>query len=258
LTAFLETPVIEVQNLWKSFGQQEVLRGVSLRVETGELMALVGMSGCGKSILLKHLVGLMQPDRGRVWLGGLELAGLGRAQLEALRGRIGYVFQTGALFDSMSVIENVAFPLREKTSLTETEIQAKTMKALEQVGLERAGGKYPAQLSGGMVRRAALARALVRDPEIVLFDEPTTGLDPIVANSILSLIAAVRQRLKFTGVIVSHDIPEIFGIVQKVAMLHEGRVIGVENAGEVLRSRNPVIEQFVNGRAEGPLTAPLA
>lgn len=250
--------MIEVQDLWKSFGRQQVLRGVSLRVETGELMALVGMSGCGKSILLKHLVGLIQPDRGKVFLASQELAGLGRAELETLRGRIGFVFQSGALFDSMTVFDNVAFPLREKTGLGESEIRAKTMVALEQVGLQSAGEKYPAQISGGMVRRAALARALVRDPEIVLFDEPTTGLDPIVANSILELIASVRRRLNFTGVIVSHDIPEIFGIVQKVAMLHEGRVIGVEKAGEVLRSGNPVIEQFVNGRPEGPLTAPLA
>ncbi len=245
--------MIRVEDLWKSFGRQEVLRGVSLQVEPGEFVALIGMSGCGKSLLLKHVVKLMEPDRGRVWVADQEVAALSSSQLEALRSRIGYVFQTGALFDSMTVYDNVAFPLREKTRLRETEIRQKVRQELELVGLSNAEEKYPAQLSGGMVKRVALARTLIREPEIVLFDEPTTGLDPIVSNSILQLFDSVHKRLNLTGILVSHDIPEIFKIVQKVAMLHEGRIVAVEAPDQIRTSRNPVIEQFVNGRPEGPI-----
>ncbi len=245
--------MIRVDNLWKSFGRQEVLRGVSLRVQPGEFMALVGMSGCGKSLLLKHLVRLMEPDRGSIEVAGKDVSTLGRTELEQLRSRIGFVFQSGALFDSLTVYDNVAFPLREKTRLSEAEIRQKVLAGLELVGLKNAEEKYPAQLSGGMIKRVALARTLARDPEIVLFDEPTTGLDPIVSNSILQLFDAVHQRLSLTGILVSHDIPEIFRIVQKVAMLHEGKIVTVETPEQIRNSRHPVVEQFVNGRPEGPV-----
>jgi len=246
--------MIRVENLWKSFGRQEVLRGVSFEVEPGEFMALIGGSGCGKSLLLKLLVNLLRPDRGRIWIGGKDISVLTRKELEALHSRIGFVFQGGALFDSMTVYDNVAFPLREKTSLKERDIRRKVTGELELVGLRDAEHKFPAQLSGGMLKRVALARALVRDPEIVLFDEPTTGLDPVVSRAVLELFGAVHQRLKLTGILVSHEIPRIFEIVQKVAMLHEGRIVTVEPPGRFCASCNPVIQRFVNGNVPAQLS----
>ncbi len=245
--------MICVEGLWKSFGTQEVLTGVSFQVQPGEFMALVGLSGCGKSVLLKHLVRLMAPDRGRVLVNGKDLAALSHRELESTRSRIGYVFQNSALFDSLTVYENVAFPLREKTRLGEAEIRSKALSELKVVGLEKAEEKYPAELSGGMVKRVALARTLVRDPEIVLFDEPTTGLDPIVSGTILRLFASVHRQRNLTGILVSHDIPAIFGIVQRVAMLHRGKIETVETPEEARASRNPVLAQFVSGEPEGPI-----
>jgi len=239
--------MIQVYNLWKSFGRQEVLRGVSLEVKQGEFVALIGGSGGGKSLLLKLIVGLLKPDRGGVSVAGKDISALGGTQLEALRSRIGFVFQGGALFDSMTVYDNVAFPLREKSSLSEKYICDKVMKELQLVGLHDAEHKFPAQLSGGMLKRVALARALVRDPEILLFDEPTTGLDPIVSRAVLDLFGLVHQRLKLTAILVSHEIPRIFEIVQKVAMLHEGRIVAVEPPERLCDSLNPLIQQFVNG-----------
>ena len=245
--------MIVIEDLWKAFGKQEVLRGVSLRVKSGEFVALIGMSGCGKSLLLRHLVRLMRPDRGRVMVDGCDVAKMPRGELESLRSRIGYVFQSGALFDSDTVFDNVAFPLREKTRWSEMKIRNKVMEGLDLVGLKDAERKYPAQLSGGMRKRVALARTLVRAPEIILFDEPTTGLDPIVGNSILHLFDSVHKRLNLTGILVSHEIPEIFGIVQKIAMLYEGKIVAVETPETVGTSQNPVIDQFVHGKPDGPV-----
>ena len=245
--------MIEIDDVWKSFGDQPVLRGASLRIAAGEFAALIGLSGSGKSVLLKHIVKLARPDRGRVMVDGNDLATLRGEKLEQLRSRIGFVFQSGALFDSMTVFENVAFPLREKTRFKEPAIRERVESALERVGLSGANAKYPAQLSGGMVKRVALARTLVRDPEIVLFDEPTTGLDPIVSNSILELFDSVHRKLKLTGILVSHEIPRIFSIVQKVAMLHEGRIIAVETPEQLMASKDPVVQQFVHGRTDGPI-----
>ena len=246
--------MIAIENLHKAFGGQEVLRGVSLEVKAGEFVALVGMSGSGKSLLLRNVVRLIRPDSGRVLVDGRDVARMPRAELEAFRSRIGYVFQSGALFDSLTVFDNVAFPLREKTRLGESAIRRKVMEELDQVGLAEAIHKFPAQLSGGMLKRVALARTLVRAPEIILFDEPTTGLDPIVVNSILQLFDSVHKRLNLTGILVSHEIPEIFGIVQKIAMLHEGVIAAVETPETIRCSANPVIDQFVNGKAEGPIS----
>jgi phospholipid/cholesterol/gamma-HCH transport system ATP-binding protein len=245
--------MIKIEDLWKSFGTQSVLCGVNLQVQTGEFLALIGMSGSGKSILLKHIVKLIKPDRGRVLVNGQDVAELSGGELERMRSRIGYVFQSGALFDSMTVFENVAFPLREKARLNEDLIRKRVLAELDQVGLADAQNKFPAHLSGGMVKRVALARTLIRDPEIVLFDEPTTGLDPIVSNSILQLFDSVHQRLKLTGILVSHDIPEIFSIVQKVALLHEGRIAAVEPASDIMGSQDAVVQQFVHGQPQGPI-----
>jgi phospholipid/cholesterol/gamma-HCH transport system ATP-binding protein len=245
--------MIRVENLWKSFGRQEVLRGMSFEVQAGEFLALIGLSGCGKSVLLKLLVRLLEPERGRIWIAGQEVGALTAGGLESLRSRLGFVFQGGALFDSMTVYDNVAFPLREKTPLSEADIRRKVRTELELVGLLDAQGKYPAQLSGGMVKRVALARALVRDPEIVLFDEPTTGLDPVVSRAVLDLFGSVHRRLKLTGILVSHEIPRIFEIVQKVALLHEGRIIALEAPDRLCASPDPRVREFVNGKTRGAI-----
>jgi phospholipid/cholesterol/gamma-HCH transport system ATP-binding protein len=246
--------MIRVENLHKAFNGLEVLRGVSLGIEKGEILALIGMSGFGKSVLLKHIAGLMKPDRGRVLVDGEDLCCLKGKELERLRSRFGFLFQGGALFDSLTVFENVAFPLREKTKLKEKEIQERVLSTLDQVGLAGSEEKYPAELSGGMIKRAALARALVRDPEIMLFDEPTTGLDPIIAHTILTLIDSCHKTLKFTGIIVTHQIPRIFGIVQKVAMLHDGAILVTGSPEEILSSDKPVVKQFISGKMEIPMT----
>jgi len=196
---------------------------------------------------------LLEPERGRIWIAGQEVGALTAGGLESLRSRLGFVFQGGALFDSMTVYDNVAFPLREKTPLSEADIRRKVRTELELVGLLDAQGKYPAQLSGGMVKRVALARALVRDPEIVLFDEPTTGLDPVVSRAVLDLFGSVHRRLKLTGILVSHEIPRIFEIVQKVALLHEGRIIALEAPDRLCASPDPRVREFVNGKTRGAI-----
>ncbi len=244
--------MIQVEDLHKSFNGFEVLRGASLHVERGEVVALIGRSGYGKSVFIKHLAGLMKPDRGRVLVDGQDISRLNARDLGRLRSRFGFLFQGGALFDSLNVFDNVAFPLREKTKLGEKEINDRVLYELEQVGLTGSEHKFPAEISGGMLKRAALARALVREPEIMFFDEPTTGLDPITANAILSLIANCHKRLKFTGIIVTHEIPKIFTIVEKVAMLHEGKILLAGSPQEILKSDNALVKQFVNDSIEGP------
>jgi phospholipid/cholesterol/gamma-HCH transport system ATP-binding protein len=245
--------MIRVEDLYKSFNGFQVLRGVSFQIEKGEILALIGGSGSGKSVLLKHISGLLRPDRGRILVDGGDLSDLKGKALERLRSRFGFLFQGGALFDSLTVFENVAFPLQEKTTLGQKEIKEKVLSELEQVGLAGAEHKYPAEISGGMIKRAALARALVRDPEIMLFDEPTTGLDPIIANAILNLIDSCHKRLKFTGIIVTHQIPKVFDIVDKVAMLHKETVLVTGSPEEIISSKDPILQQFISGSVEGPI-----
>lgn len=245
--------MIEVEDLHKSFDGLEVLRGASIRIEKGEILALIGRSGYGKSVFLKHIVGLMRPDRGRVFVDGEDICCLRGKELERMRSRFAFLFQNGALFDSLTVFENVAFPLREKTKLSDREIAERVLAELDQVGLAGAEHKYPAEISGGMIKRAALARALVREPEVMLFDEPTTGLDPIIAHAILNLIDSCHKRLNFTGIIVTHQIPTIFDIVQRVAMLHEGVILITGSPEEICSSKDPIVKQFINGDLEGPL-----
>ncbi len=237
--------MIEVEDIYKSFNGFEVLRGASLKVEKGEIIALIGKSGYGKSVLMKHVAGLMKPDRGRVFVDGLDVARLNSKKLGRLRSRFGFLFQGGALFDSLTVFDNVAFPLREKTKLREKEIRDKVLSELEQVGLAGSENKYPAEISGGMIKRAALARALVREPEIMFFDEPTTGLDPITANTILALISSCHKRFRFTGIIVTHQIPKIFKIVGKVAVLDGGKILMTGSPEEIVSSADPTVQQFV-------------
>jgi phospholipid/cholesterol/gamma-HCH transport system ATP-binding protein len=245
--------MIKVESIHKSFDGLEVLRGATFEVAKGEILALIGGSGYGKSVLLKHVARLMRPDRGCVLIDGKDIGSLRGKELEQVRSRFGFVFQNGALFDSLTVFENVAFPLREKTKLSEQEIKSRVLSILDEAGLRATENKYPAQISGGMIRRTALARALVRSPEIMLFDEPTAGLDPIIGRTILNLIDSCHRRFGFTGIIVTHEIPKIFDIVQKVAMLHEGRILIVASPQEILSSSDPVIQQFISGSIEGPI-----
>lgn len=245
--------MIEINNLHKQLAGKDVLRGVSLRVEKGEFFALIGRSGCGKSVLLKHIAGLLQPDSGRILIDGEDLSTARGRDLERIRRRYGFVFQNGALFDSMTVYDNLAFPLREKATLSEDSIQKKVARGLAQVGLTDIESKFPSQLSGGMIKRTALARALVMEPEIIFFDEPTTGLDPIIAKTILNLFNTCHEQLNLTGIIVSHNVPDIFRIVQKVGMLHDGKIIMAEIRDGKIESENPIIQQFVEGRIDGPV-----
>ncbi|HME93501.1 MAG TPA: ABC transporter ATP-binding protein [Methylomirabilota bacterium] len=242
--------MIRVRGLQKRFDAQAVLRGLDLDIATGEIMVVIGRSGGGKSVLLKHLIGLLRPDAGTVVVDGVEITRLRGRDLDRVRDRYGVVFQGGALFDSMSVYDNVAFPLREKSLLAAGEIHDRVQEKLEQVGLTGMGTKNPAEISGGMRKRVAIARALVTEPEIVFFDEPTTGLDPILVNTIHHLIVELHRKFRFTAVMVSHEIPEIFEIADRVAMLHEGVIVEVGPPDAVRTSANPVVQHFIRGEIE--------
>jgi len=248
--------MIQIENLHKSFDGKEVFRGISLEIPKGLILALIGRSGCGKSVLLKHVAGLIKPEKGRVVVDGREMGTARGKALTALRDRLGFLFQGGALFDSMSVFENVAFPLREKTRLSHHLIQARVLKELENVGLSGSEHKYPSQISGGMVKRAALARSLVGDPEIMLFDEPTTGLDPVTGQSIIELIDSCHQRLRFTGIIVTHEIGRVSPIVDRIAMLHEGVIWAEGTPSRFLSSDDPVVRAFL-GDGVKEMTRPV-
>ena len=245
--------MIQIEDLHRSFDGVRVLRGVSCEIRKGEILALIGGSGTGKSVILKHMAGLLRPDRGRVLIDGIDITSLGGAELEQMRSRFGFLFQGGALFSSLSVFDNVAFPLREKTKLEEAKIREKVISVLDQVGLKEAEQKYPAQLSGGMIKRTALARALVRAPEIMFFDEPTTGLDPVIAHTILDLIQSLHRRLLFTGIIVTHELARVFGIVERVALLYEGVIRFMGTPDEILTSQDSVVQQFISGTTQGPI-----
>lgn|SRR5262245_901117 len=245
--------MIRVVDLYRSFGGQQVLKGVNLELETSKITTIIGGSGSGKTVLLKHLNALLLPDRGGILVDGVDITKLGEAKLNQVRTKFGVLFQGAALLDSMTIFDNVAFPLREKTRLTESEVKSKAEESLAQVGLDGMGYKYPAEVSGGMKKRAGLARALVVAPEIILFDEPTTGLDPLLGKSIHELIRRMHAKFKFTGVIVSHDIPEVFRISDRVAMLADGVIVEVGTTDEFIASKNPVVRQFLQGETEGPI-----
>ena len=243
-----------IEDLYKSIDGNAVIRGVSLDVTRGEVLALIGKSGTGKSVLLKHIPGLIKPDRGHITINGTNIGKLSNRKLMKMRRQIGFLFQGGALFDSMTVYDNVAFPLRENSKLKEEEIREKVMDGLVQVGLTGAEEKYPAELSGGMKKRAALARELIWEPEIMLFDEPASGLDPIMRNAILHLINTLHERLRFTGILVSHEIPQVFEITDRVAMLHDGVITAVGTPEEILSSKNPIVNQLIKGDRVGPIS----
>ncbi|MBM3220994.1 MAG: ABC transporter ATP-binding protein [Candidatus Rokubacteria bacterium] len=242
--------MIRVEGLTKSFGGNRVLRGVDLEVPKGSITIIIGRSGGGKSVLLKHLIGLLRPDSGRIFIDDVDITRLTGRTLEPVRSRYGVVFQSGALFDSLTCYDNVAFPLREKSRLSAKEIGVRVDAALEQVELTGVGPKYPAEISGGMRKRVAIARALVSEPEIVFFDEPTTGLDPILVNTIHRLIQTLHRKFHFTAVMVSHEIPEIFEIADRVAMLYEGRIVETGPPHAIQSSTNPVVQKFITGEPD--------
>lgn len=245
--------MIRVTGLHKSFGTQKVLNGLNLTIPKGEITAIIGPSGEGKSVLIKHMIGLLTPDSGQIEVDGESILGLRHSELNRIREKFGMLFQGAALFDSMNVFENVAFPLREKTKLTKDEIQSRVMTALEDVGLKNVENKFTDELSGGMKKRVGLARALLLNPEIILFDEPTTGLDPIIKRAIHQLIRDTHRKFGFTAVIVSHEIPDIFEVANNVAMLYQGEILQHGNSETIRNSSNPVIRQFINGDPEGPI-----
>ena len=245
--------MITLRNVHKSFGAQKVLDGLDLDIPDGKITAIIGPSGEGKSVLLKHLIGLLQPDSGAVEVDGESILDLRRSELNRIREKFGMLFQNVALFDSMTVFENVAFPLQEKTTLSKEEIRDRVLSALEDVGLKNIENKFPDELSGGMKKRVGLARAVVLNPKIILFDEPTTGLDPIIKRAIHQLIKDTHAKFGFTAVIVSHEIPEIFDVAQNVAMLFRGKILQHGTPDDIINSTDPAIRQFISGSLDGPI-----
>lgn len=241
--------MIEVIDLHKTLGTQEVLCGVNLRVTSGHTHVILGRSGSGKSVLLKHLVGLFQPDVGRVLIDGENIAGLKERELGPIRKKVGILFQSGALFDSMDVGENIAFPLREAGIKDETLIRAKVAEALEMVDLAGEEKKTPDNLSGGMRKRVGLARTIVSRPACILYDEPTTGLDPIATDSINHLIRRLQKRLRATSVVVTHDMKTAFHTADRIAFLHEGRIYFEGTTEELRASTDPLLVNFIEGRS---------
>ena len=242
--------MIDCVELYKSFGHQRVLRGLSLSVSTGQVTVVIGRSGEGKSVFLKHLIGLYRPDSGQILIDGRDFAAARGAEERAIKDQFAIVFQSGALFDSLNVFDNVAFPLRYKSDLTEAEIKDLVEEMLASVGLEEAGSNFLSEISGGMAKRVALARALVLDPGIILFDEPLTALDPVVKRTIIELIAASHERYGFTAVIVSHNIPEVFDLADHVAMLSRGRIVAFGRPEEISASKDREVRFFLSGGRE--------
>jgi phospholipid/cholesterol/gamma-HCH transport system ATP-binding protein len=241
--------MIEVRDLHKNFGNDEVLRGIDLDVRTGETFVIIGSSGCGKSVLLKHLIGLLQPTCGHVRIDGENISKLPERKLSAIRKKVGILFQSGALFDSMNVAENLAFPLREAGVRDKKEIADRVAEALEMVDLAGEQEKMPEDLSGGMRKRVGLARTIIGRPACILYDEPTTGLDPIATDSINHLIRRLQKRLQVTSVVVTHDMKTAFHTADQIALLHEGRIFFCGHPDELRRATDPVIVDFIEGRS---------
>ncbi len=246
---------IKVEGIEKRFGDNEVLRGTNLTIKKGETVVIIGRSGCGKSVLLKHMIGLLKPDKGRVYVGGTEVTALRQRGLFELRRKFGMLFQGSALFDSLTVWENVGLGLIEHTNLGREEIRSRASEKLALVGLRGVEDVKPAELSGGMKKRVGLARAIAMDPEIILYDEPTTGLDPIMADVINELICRLKNQLTITSVVVTHDMKSAYKVADRIAMLYEGEIIYNGTPEDVRCCGHPVIQQFVEGRAEGPIPA---
>src|SRR5215475_4141272 len=249
------SPMIAVRSLQKKIGQQEILRGVDLEVRAGETLVLIGRSGGGKTVLLKHMIGLMEPDSGEILIHGQNIVGLNERQLGAIREKVGILFQGGALFDSMTVEDNIAFPLREAGERDPKVVQSRIAEMLEVTEMEGHENKMPESLSGGMKKRVGLARAIIRRPSCVLYDEPTAGLDPVVADSINRLIRRLQQRFGMTSVVVTHDMKSAFDVADRIAYLHQGRIYFHGTPDELQRSTDPLIQDFLLGRSEQGMAA---
>lgn len=249
ITGLSDTPIIQFKDVHKSFGSLVVLNGLTLDVERGKSLVIIGASGTGKSVLLKHVVGLLRPDTGEVWFDGQRIDQAADRDLMPIRQRIGFLFQMSALFDSLNVAHNVAFPLTEHTGKSESQIRAIAEQKLTMVGLPGIGSKMPAELSGGQKKRVALARAIALNPEVILYDEPTTGLDPVRSDVINELIIKLQRELRVTSIVVTHDMHSAFKVADRIVMLHEGRIVYDGTPHQILESQDPVVRRFVMGEA---------
>jgi phospholipid/cholesterol/gamma-HCH transport system ATP-binding protein len=244
---------IRVVTLQKSFGDHRVLRGVHLEIRRGESMVVIGGSGSGKTVLIKCIIGLMRPESGEIYVDGREITSLNERMMNEVRRKFGMLFQGGALFDSMTVWENVGFGLRRQTRLREEEIKKIVSEKLKLLGLENIENLMPAELSGGMKKRVSLARAIAMEPEILLYDEPTTGIDPIMADAINGLIVQMKKKLNVTSIAITHDMKSAYRIADRIAMLYQGEIIEVGTPEEIKNSLNPIVQQFIQGKSEGPI-----
>ena len=246
--------MIQIQGVHKWFGTNHVLTGVDLTIKEGETIVIIGRSGCGKSVLLKHIMAILEPDEGDIRIDGRSMFSMTPEEQDQFRLQLGMLFQGAALFDSLTVMENVGFSLFEHTNLSEEAIAKKVMEKLRMVGLEGVEGLMPASLSGGMKKRVGLARAICNEPKIILYDEPTTGLDPINADVINELILGMQKQLKVVSIVVTHDMTSAYKVADRIAMLYEGRIIGIGTPDEIRNSSDPIIQQFITGSARGPIT----
>ncbi len=247
--------MIEINNLNKSFGSKPILRDVNLKIETGETMVVIGCSGTGKSVLLKHIMRLLVPDGGKIVIDGVDIFSIGEEQLNQFRMQVGMLFQNSALFDSLSVRDNVGFSLNEHYKLPKDEIERRVKEKLRMVGLSGIEDLMPAELSGGMKKRVGLARAICTDPKIILYDEPTTGLDPIMADTINDLIVRMQKQLGVTSIAVTHDMQSAYKVANRIAMLYQGQIVAVGTPDEIKNSTNPLVHQFITGSSQGPIVA---
>ncbi|MFH1073715.1 MAG: ABC transporter ATP-binding protein [Candidatus Firestonebacteria bacterium] len=245
--------MIKINNITKYFGAQKVLNGLSLDIPDKKTIVIIGQSGCGKSVLLKHMIGLLRPDSGNILIKGRDVSELDAKELDDVRKHFGMLFQGAALFDSLTVAENVGFALARFTKKSPSEIRNVVKEKLALVGLENVEEKKPAELSGGMKKRVGLARAIAMDPEIMLYDEPTTGLDPIMSDIINELIVELQKKLKMTSVVVTHDMKSAYHVGDKIAMMYEGKIIEEGAPKEIQNTKNPTVKQFINGSSKGPI-----
>lgn len=246
--------MIDTINLYKSFGENKVLKGLNLTIDSGVTEVIIGRSGCGKSVLLKHIIGIMKPDSGQVIIDGQDVTKLSGKELNSLRMKFGMLFQGSALFDSLTVAENVGFNLIEHTELDSQTIAKRIKEALSLVGLYGIENLMPSELSGGMKKRVGLARAICMRPQIILYDEPTTGVDPIMADAINDLIKVLHDKLEITSIAVTHDMVSAYKIADKIAMLYDGKIIEQGSPDEIRNTTNPIVKQFITGAAKGPIT----
>jgi phospholipid/cholesterol/gamma-HCH transport system ATP-binding protein len=246
--------MIQLKKIFKSFGKNHVLRGINLEIKCGESMVVIGGSGTGKSVLIKCVIGLLHHDRGEIHVDGKEISNFNEGEWNELRKKFGMLFQRDALFDSLTVWENVGFALRRHTLLADEEIKAIAVEKLKLVGMTNVENLMPAELSGGMRKRVALARAIAMEPAILLYDEPTTGLDPVMANVINELIVTMREKLDVTSIAITHDMNSAYRIADRIAMLYMGEIIEVGTPDQIQKSQNPIVQQFIQGDVEGPIT----